>query len=144
MFSALPLSPDEKEVSKDVLGSSTQARLACGGNPEAGGPEGVSGRGELEQSRSENLGLETWYLNPLAATDRTRCFLGGWAGEHSGVERDVDAFLSPEKLNTPVKDKTCVSSVCSLHGRCPTSAECGRGLQALGLVPADTLIHLPR
>lgn len=119
MFSALPLSPDEKEVSKDVLGSGTQARLACGGNPEAGCPEGVSGRGELEQSRFENLGLETWYLNPLAATDRTRRFLGGWAGKHSGVERDVDvldAFRSPEKLNTPVKDKTALAQAAACMG----------------------------
>lgn len=106
MLSALPLSPDEKEVPKDVLGSGTQARLACRGNPEAGCPEGVSGRGEPEQSRCENLGLETWYLNPLAATDRMRCFLGGWAGEHSGVEREVDvldAFRSAEKVNTLLK-----------------------------------------
>ena len=134
------------EVSKDVLGSGTWARFAWGGHPEAGWPEGVSGRAKLGQRPFENLCLETWYLNPLAAMDRTRHFLGGWAGKHSRVESDVDvldAFWSPGKLNTPVKGKTCVSSGCSLHGRCQTAAECGRDLQRLGLFSPDTLTHLP-
>ena len=106
----------------------------------------MSGKAELGQRPFENLCLETWYLNPLAATDHTRHFLGGWAGKHSRVESDVDvldACWPPEKLNTPVKDKTCVSSGCSLHGRRQAAAECGRDLPGLGLFSPDTLTHLP-
>lgn len=40
-------------------------------------------------------------------------------------------YQSPQKLNTPAKNKTYICSGCSLHGSCQKEAECGGDLGGL-------------
>ena len=84
-------------------------------------------------------------FEPTGSYGPNEMFLGGlgWRAQRGGKRSGCPGCIPVRRKGKhAAKDKPALAQSAVCMG-CPTSAECGRGLQGLGLVPTDTLIHLP-